>query len=123
MFPVSQIYFFVAENGHFPRTIPPQTITPRTIPLPTRIIPPLYRSKSNLKITYTYAHMHTYKYTYIYTYMHTHRCMHTYAIHSYNSYMHKYIYIYNTIQYRLLKTIRIKTGRSQLTQLQLRPIT
>ena len=30
---------------------------------------------------------------------------------------------YNTIQFRLLKTIRIKTGRSQLTQPQLRPIT
>src|SRR6218665_2509436 len=29
----------------------------------------------------------------------------------------------NTIQFRLLKTIRIKTGRSQLTQPQLRPIT
>src|SRR6218665_2852414 len=30
---------------------------------------------------------------------------------------------YNTIQFRLLKTIRIKTGRSQLTQPQLRPNT
>src|SRR6218665_211266 len=30
---------------------------------------------------------------------------------------------YNTIQFRLLKTIRIKAGRSQLTQPQLRPVT
>jgi len=34
---------------------------------------PLYRSKSNLKITCMYAHMHTYKYIYIHIYIHAYK--------------------------------------------------
>src|SRR6218665_200090 len=119
------IYCYTTKNMHctkipgtdiFPKTIPPDNspsgqLPPGQLSLPTRTIPPPYRSKSNLKITciqYMHAHMHTYKYLCIHIcihipvdacthvqYVHTiHTCINTYIyIHAY-TYIHTYIHTY-----------------------------
>src|SRR6218665_1205177 len=75
------------------RTIPPWTITPRTIPPPVlgRTFPPDNSPLICYAYIYTHVCIHTHTHTYIHTHIHIHTYIHTYI------YMHTYtcVHIHN----------------------------
>src|SRR6218665_679857 len=92
------------------RTFPPGQFPPgqfpRTIPLPTRTIPPI-PLKTQLQ-NYIYIHTCIHSCIHIYIHAYIHRFMHT-RIYAYNTYMHTYIHIhlYTVIHIHLYTVIYI----------------